>query len=161
MNKTEKTAVTATVLVALAVTAGLFTYTMLTLPSPEGVVAISTLDQNHSASGLIEVENGSSFYFYCMVENHLGHSGYFMIEVWKGEIISDINPPLENCSLWGNLSRIVMNDQSYEFKISDTLYTNNTSTRYIYYMRLYTYSVENSTFQYTDQWVAMQVNVTA
>lgn len=167
MRRSEERVVIAVVLAAVVITSGMLAYAFLTLPPEEGFPAISVLNHEGLAVSPIQANNDTQFHFYVLVENYLGHIGYFLVDVWIGQISGDSNPPLNSCARWGNFSRIIANRGQHMFRVNDTLHTNQTVERYVYYCILYTYdtgtddfkNVLNSLGEMTMVW--MQVNLTS
>ena len=167
MGKNEGRIITVIVLSAVIITGSMLFYTVLTFPPREGFPTISVLNQDLLAVGLIQANNASQFSFHAMVQNYLGHVGYFLVDVWRGEIIGDINPPVNSCTYWGNFSQIIVNGEERIFTINDTLYTTQSVERHIYYCVLYIFDVNTGEFEHALNalgeavMVWMQVNITA
>jgi len=167
MGKNEGRVVTAVVLSAVIITGSMLFYTVLTLPPRQGFPAISVLNQDLMAVGLIQTNNASQFSFHVLVQNYLGHVGYFLVDVWRGQIVGDTNPPVNSCTYWGNFSRIIVNGEEHTFLINDTLYTTQSVERHIYYCVLYIFDVNTGEFEQVLNALGeavivwMQANVTA
>lgn len=161
MRRGELKAVYVLLTLALMVSGGMATYALLNPPQRERYVIISALNSDQIGVGLIYAQNGSEYYFYCLVENRLGYTGYFRIEVLRGLILNDTNPSFSECSPWGNRTVILRDSAETLLRINDTVNITSSFEKYIYYFRLYSYSFDTHVLQYTGQWVAMQVNVTA
>ncbi len=166
MGRDEERTVMALVFAAVVITSGILIYTILTLPPREGVPAISVLNHEMIAISPIQANNATQFHFYVSVENYLGRTGYFLVDVWKGEILGDTNPPLNTCIHWGNFSRIILDETQYIFRVNDTIFTSQPAEQYIYYCILYIYDRSTGDFKYVSNalgemtMVWMQVNVT-
>ncbi len=167
VRKSEERTVMVIVLTAVIITSSMLIYTVLTLPPRGGFPAISVLDQNMLGVGLIQADNASPFLFHVLVQNYLGHVGYFLVDVWRGQITGDTNPPLNSCIHWGNFSRIIGDREEHMFTVNHTLYTTQPIERHIYYCILYVFNTNTGEFVYVRNalgemtMVWMQVNVTA
>ncbi|MHA1754795.1 MAG: hypothetical protein ACTSYR_04690 [Candidatus Odinarchaeia archaeon] len=161
MKEDEKNAIFAIVIISLFITSGMVVYTLVQPPSEQRYFSISSLDEDEKAVGLISVGNNSMFNFYYLIENHLGYTGYLKIEVLKGIILNESNPEFSNCSLFLTKYLLLEAEASVKIKIVDSINFTSVDQKYIYYCLLYDYNLTSHQFDYNNQWVAMQVNMTS
>ncbi|MFX1486636.1 MAG: hypothetical protein ACFFBS_06030 [Promethearchaeota archaeon] len=167
MGKSEERTVMGLISIAVIISGSLLFYAVVTSPPREGFPTISVLNQDLLAVGLMQADNASQFLFHVLVQNYLGHVGYFLVDVWMGQITGETNPPLNSCTHWGNISRIIVDRGEHMFPINDMIHTTQPVERYIYYCILYVFNVNIGEFEYvrnalgetTTVW--MQVNITA
>lgn len=161
MNRKEWNLIYAILLSTLITTSAVLAYTLINPPQREKYASISILNSDYTSTGRITVENNTQFTFYCLLQNRLGETTTFTIEILQGLITNNTNPSFTECTSWDNKT-ITLQDQTQTLiPITDKLNTTTTYQIYIYYIKLHIYNTQLNKTTYTGQWVAIQVNVTA
>lgn len=161
MNRKEWNLIYTILLATLITTSGILAYTIINPPQKEKYAAISILNSEYTSTGKITVENNTQFTFYCLLQNRLGETTTFTIEILQGIITNNTNPTFTECTPWDNKTTTLQDQTETLIPITDKINITTTHQTYIYYIKLHIYNPQENKTTYTGQWVAIQVNVTA
>jgi hypothetical protein len=159
LKANESKIVSLIIILGVIITGSMVAYSFFNPPEREEYVAISVLNSEFEGVGLISVQNVTDFNFYFLIENRLGYTGYFELEILRGEITNDTNPSFSESTTFRNQTILLKNNQENLINITDNLNFTDSDLKFIYYCRLYIYNLTLHQLEYSEQWVAMQVEL--